>query len=104
MGKMFNKVAKAINKTDKILQGKLKIDKLSKGIILSPEDHKELNEIRADYLTETDTIAREQSKVNLEFDVKYHQCAEKFIEKELEWWKKRKERKNGDTKTEKSSK
>jgi hypothetical protein len=91
-----------INKTDQIVQGKKKIDKLAKGIILSLEDNKSLNEIRAEYLTATDLIAREQSKVNMEFDVKYHQCAIDFINKEVEWWQERK-KKNADTKTEKGS-
>lgn len=86
MGKMFNKVAKAINKTDVLMQTKLKIDKASKGIVLTQEESKELNGIRAEYLTNVDQIAREQSKVNLEFDVRYHNEAEKMIKLELEWW------------------
>jgi hypothetical protein len=87
MGKMFNKVAKAINKTDVLEKLKLKIDKAAQGKVLTKELEKELNGIRAEYLTNVDQIAREQSKVNLEFDVKYHNEAEKMMELELEWWK-----------------
>jgi hypothetical protein len=87
MGKMFNKVAKAINKTDVLEKLKLKIDKAAQGKVLTKELEKELTGIRAEYLTNVDQIAREQSKVNLEFDVKYHNEAEKMMELELEWWK-----------------
>lgn len=86
MGKMFNKVVKAVNKTDVLMELKKKIDKAAKGIILTRELEKDLNGIRAEYLTNVDQISREQSKVNLEFDVRYHKEAEKMMELELEWW------------------
>jgi hypothetical protein len=100
----FNKIVKAVNKTDVLMQTKQKIDKAAKGIILTPEENKDLNVIRAEYLTATDEIAREQSKVNFEFDVKYHNCAEEFVKKELLWWENIKKQRNVvNSKTTKSS-
>jgi RNA polymerase-interacting CarD/CdnL/TRCF family regulator len=95
MGKMFNKVVKAINKGDIINQIKAKIDKTAKGITLNGEETKELNGIRADYLTKSDEIARELGtkeeewkKERTKYEVKFYDAAIDFAQRELDWWNK----------------